>query len=76
MKIAECFASGKAVCEEFSRHVFADSENLCLLINITHAWTDTLINRLKKLNFSLVSKIEMYNTTTIVFQHNEKRKIS
>lgn len=64
------FCDANAVCEEFSRHVFSDKEHCSFIINVDVEWVDTLIERMNKIGFKIVAKIEMEKTITLVFQHS------
>ena len=72
MNFKKVFDNGRAVCEEFSRHTYADTENYSLLINVDVDWAEELIKRMIRNKFKIVTKIEMSNTITFVFQLEKK----
>jgi len=65
--MSNVFENGAAVCEEFARHIFCDPQNKSMIVNVSNDWVDNLINRMNKIGFNLITKIEMDNTTTVVF---------
>jgi hypothetical protein len=64
---SDAFTNGIAICEEFSRHTYGDKENQSMLVNVSHDWVNSLINRMSRIGFKLITKIEMDMTTTVVF---------
>jgi len=65
--MSNVFDSGAAVCEEFARHTFCDKDHKSMIVNVSNEWVDKLINRMIKLGFNVITKIEMDQTTTVVF---------
>jgi hypothetical protein len=70
-KAEEIFSKANAVVEEFARHSFTDKENFSFLINVDFDWVDKLIERMKRLGFSIKCKIEMEKTVTLVLQNSK-----
>jgi len=65
--MSNVYENGAAVCEEFARHTFCDPDHKSMLVNVSNEWVDKLINRMLPLGFNVIAKIEMNQTTTVVF---------